>query len=213
MPRTRYISHHAIERFRERVTALNHSQWVAGDLAKIIDGLVADSIKAGKVRAILDRATPAKLVNLSDNVGEAMFAVVKKNDRASSAFSEAVITIMNGDMVAQYFRDNTWRDAGGMAQKLATMPALPTQQAVAAAKARKPPMPTKAPVRPTVRPIDTLVSYIEGDRIVYKQVPRAELKKRLLELVNTQGIETSTIRAWREIPIQTRIEIDIDLDS
>lgn len=104
--RVRYVTHHAVQRLRERLTGLDHRPDT--DLLNWIDHQTDLAMRAGFVQSVVEKKTgiEQKLVKL-DVEGGIVFAVVSTNDRADKPEAEAIVTILSEEMVTRY-RETRW---------------------------------------------------------------------------------------------------------
>ncbi len=205
--RYRYVSRHAVERLRERIIALDLDYRLDADLEQWLDDAVEKAIRRGDVQIVTDRNEPAQLVNLEALLEAPAFALVKSNDHpnAKSGMTEAVVTVMDDIMVTKY-QQGRWRDDKHRPfQVLAGMKAPPKSDPVVAIK---PDPPKPKPDKPDEQ---MLVSYVGERGVTYEVVPRAKLKHFLIQLALDPEVEQETIRAWREVSVNLKVSVDIEL--
>ena len=203
--RYRYVSHHAVERLRERIIALDMQHRLDADLEQWLDDAVEQAVRRGDVQVVTDNKQAAKLANIEPTFGAPAFALLKPNDHPRAKLPEAVITVLDDVMVAKY-QQNRWKD-----DKHRPFTVLAGMK-----------VPESKPMEPTVehkrlpRPIgdsqeQMLVSYVGENGVTYQAVPRAQLKHQLIQLALDPEVDQETIRAWREVKVDIKVSVDVGL--
>jgi len=183
------------------------------DLVHWLDDAVEKSIRAGNVKAIKDRKDTAKLVDITEHLGAPAYVIVKANARDDSEFAEALVTVLDETMVAEY-EEKRWSLGSKMAQQLAKLPAgFATRRENDVTETTEKPA-NDAKAKPangaaSVESGECLISYVGEQGVAYELVPQDQLKVRLIELVMDPEVESETLRAWRELPINIRVQVDV----
>jgi hypothetical protein len=211
--RYRYVSHHAIERLRERIIALDMNFRFDKDLEQWLDSVVEQAVRKGDVQIVPDhKDTTAKLVDIGEAFGAPAFALLKPNDHPrakSNGLIEAVITVLDDVMVAEY-RKRRWSDdkhrpfAALAGMKIAPPPQNGT-------KVKVPDQLTTAPEPKQLADEQLLISYVGEQGIAYKLVTRTNVKHECVQLALEPEVEAETIRVWREVPGTVRVSVELDL--
>jgi hypothetical protein len=110
--RKRYISRHAIERMRERLTGTDVIHRPEQDLGNWLDRAVEDAIRGGNVTTVVERHNDeeAQLVEIDAHelkAGKKLYAVVKP-DLRQAGFDDAIVTVLSESMVTRY-RSTRWK--------------------------------------------------------------------------------------------------------
>jgi hypothetical protein len=235
--RVRYVSHHAIQRLRERFPTIESTHAGVGfrsdtDLGNWIDQLTERAIRRGDAQLVIEKKTQSeqKLVKLNTSI--AMFAVVDTNDRGDKPEAEAIVTVLTDDMVTRY-RECRWDTALGhkpfavlsaLKPQLVRLPSTSKSLEAALAKegAEAPPDPVRDPSIAITRSgggiATVLISYSVWDRerrergdSHYEEYGRADAPGRVVELLARDDIVEGSVRVWGPVPIDIERTVTVKL--
>jgi hypothetical protein len=181
------------------------------DLMHWLDDAVEKSIRAGRVKAIVDRKDPAKLVDITEHLGAPAFVVVKRNSHKNSDFAETIVTVLDEKMKVEH-EENRWESCGQLQQQLARLPAGTAVKKMEPAAPTPPLNGSKMKNKEPAVASDCaeyLISYVGEQGVAYELVPKEELSARVAALAMDPDVETETLRAWREVPLNIRVQVDI----
>jgi hypothetical protein len=226
--RNRYIAEHAILRLRERLEKSRAgTKEIAHrddeDLANLIDTAVQESMDNHMFEQIVDDGDPATLVDISEKLQDALYAVVKRNSHSGKQHAEAVVTLLTKVMVDKHRRNGKWGNPvpadmlGSSPTSAATVrlpvPAVTTSLGDKLAAAVIKPAPAVAPIYPKQKSVETrLVSYVpvEGNTTVYCEYTKDSVAERVGELMEHPNVRRDTIQVWKPVAKKTRVVVELE---
>ena len=94
-----WITHHAVERLRERLTEVGRTEHRDDrDLANYLDACIHAAVRAGRAEILSDRDGPAWVVDIDPEIRFPLVAILKRDkvDRRR----RACVTVLSKDMVS-----------------------------------------------------------------------------------------------------------------
>ncbi len=207
-----FITDHAVERLRERSTKdivhLDHR-----DACRWLDTMVSNAIDANQYDRGLDEGEPCKIAVIHDSSGT-FYALVKPNHRADARRTEAVVTVLTAEQVQAGMAIDKWEINGTRKRLQAKAFAdLGTMDIPLAERPSGPPPGEEEP--PAHKPVQTvLISFrlasqgAPGERKT-EEYPADEAPRRIQELLAMAGVDSRTIRVWKQVPFQTQVTLEL----
>ena len=108
-----FVHDHAVERLRERLKRSGDTTHRANDdLGNLIDWAVSSSMESGTFEKVLDEGEPAIIVDVSEPLQDALWAIVKQNRTPRvSGHHQIVLTILTRDMMERRKQSGKWVDS------------------------------------------------------------------------------------------------------
>lgn len=214
-----YVSHHAIERFRERVERARLQDFIAladGPLGNRLDELVQDGYKEGgnRIEHVLDQGVPGDVVELATTTP--LFALVKPDTKDPARRS--VVTVLTRHMVTELRADGRWVEADpedwSAYQKVQDSLTRQGPATTSLEEKLKGVSVKLKPVSPTSSPgeVETrLITYVNATgRTISEEYPREEVGTRVEELMSTVGAQN--VRVWKPVEVKTRTRIAVEVE-
>jgi hypothetical protein len=225
------VKRHAVERLRERFHEKGDLTYRDDeDIANKVDQVVTQAIGARHYESIIDRRKPTLLVDVSEALQDALYAIVRE-DRGKMI----VVTLLTKAMVEKNRSRGRWTtdvedaDAQDLALPEPAQPSVPEHAKfklgdqiggqlalVKADKASKKAVkakPEQPPAEAQGVEIVTIRFRMQGScEMRYEDWERADVKARLGELANDPEVDPSSIAKANFAPVKVKTVVVVDDD-
>jgi len=194
-----YISGHSVDRFRQR-TSKNQNlddETTADFLDRVVFKAAQDN---NSCEEIMDNGIPATLVDISKEMGEPLWAIIKENKPRIADLDRCIASILSRGQVESSRRDGKWVRTNGGSQ------IEPPKIALATLKDKMPNNITMTKTKEL-----RLVSYCQVGKAgrIYCEYEAANIQSIMDDLHHhDQKVERDTIRLYREVKFKTRLVIE-----
>ena len=204
-----YVSHHAVERLRQRLTGSKLVMKTDAELRKLIN----EAIQHGTVEQAFDPVVKedfsiCKMPQFTDHLGGVAVAVLRKNNRKGAA-PVAVATIMPESYADKKFAVGEWKRKNGV-----PMNGIKGLENVRLAD--EDPKPDPVPDADADKPLTVLLTWLYTDstrRAGLVEYGYDAVTTPIKVMLDNPDIVSDSIRVWREIPLSIKREVKVEIGS